>query len=48
MLDKLIIVNVYTTANQSIFIRQCNFTRKQTKKCDRLPEQTIAQQSWLH
>ena len=33
--------------NQSIFIRHCSYNYKQTTiKCDRLPEQAIAQQSW--
>jgi len=32
--------------NQLIFIRQCNY-KQTTKKCGRLPEHAIAQQSYM-
>jgi len=34
------------STNQSIFIRQYNFTSKQKEKSGRLPEQEITQQNW--
>jgi len=43
-----LVLFVQPSINQSILIRQCNYKQTTTKKkkCVRLPEQSIAQQSW--